>query len=193
MGLKDLVNNFACGFFILVERPLRVGDIVNISNFEGEVSHIGSRAVTVRTWDNMHMVVPNTEIFNKTFINWTASDNVVRCISDIRTSRADNPHDIKMLITQVLADQKEILKEPGFEVLLIEISDTIMSFEIRYYVNIRQVRSRISVMSSVLTNVWDVFVANGIKPAYQFQEVLLKTTTTPMNLITKTESNVLAG
>ena len=65
LGLRDLVNNFACGFLILLERPLRVGDIVNINETEGEVIHIGSRAVTIRTSDNMELLVPNAEIFNK--------------------------------------------------------------------------------------------------------------------------------
>src|SRR3990167_3371648 len=79
LGLRDLANNFASGFLILLERPIRVGDIVSIENTEGKVMHIGSRAVTIRTWDNADLVVPNTEIFNKSFTNWTFKDNVVRC------------------------------------------------------------------------------------------------------------------
>jgi len=174
MGLRDLINNFACGFLILLERPIRVGDIVNINSIEGEVAHIGSRAVTVRTWDNMHMLVPNTDIFNKSFINWTTHDNIVRCVTVITTNREDNPHEIKTIITKVLSENKDVLKEPGFEVLLKAINDTVMNFDVRYYVNVRQVRSRVSVMSAVLTQIWDSFAAHGIKPAYPYQEVLLK-------------------
>ena len=49
-GLRDLANNFVCGFLILLERPLRVGDIVGVNGIEGDVLHIGGRAVTIRTW-----------------------------------------------------------------------------------------------------------------------------------------------
>ena len=183
MGLRDLINNFACGFMILLERPLRVGDIVNVSDIEGEVLHIGGRAVTIRTWDNMHMLVPNTEIFNKTFINWTALDNTVRCVGTIPANRTDNPHEIKEIIIDILANHQDVMKTPEYEVLLKTIDQTVMTFEIHYYVNVRKVRSRISVMSSVLTQIWDAFVARGIKPAYSFQEILLTKIAEPANVV----------
>jgi len=174
LGLRDLANNFACGFLILLERPLRVGDIVNISGAEGEVTHIGSRAVSVRTWDYTDLVVPNTEIFNKSFTNWTARDNTVRTVVHIKISRHDNPHDVKVIIQNVVATHKEVLREPAPEVYLKEMTDTLMDFELRYCVNIRQVKSRTSVMSAVLMSIWDAFAAHGIKTPYPQQEIVLR-------------------
>lgn len=174
MGLRDLANNFVSGFLILLERPLRVGDIVNINNIEGEVTNIGGRAVTVRTWDCMEYVVPNTEIFNKSFTNWTARDNIVRTISHIKISRYDNPNIVKKIIIDVLAAHKDILKEPAHDVYLKEISDTLMDFELRYYVNIRQVKSRISVTSSILVSIWEAFAQHGIKPPSPHQEIFIR-------------------
>lgn len=173
LGLRDLANNFACGFLILLERPLRVGDIVNVGGIEGEVTHIGSRAVTVRTWDCMELVVPNAEIFNKSFTNWTAKDYTVRTVLRIKIGRYDNPHDIKVLIHNVLVEHKEVLSDPEPQVYLKEISDALMEFEIRYYVNIRQVKSRTSVASSVLMQIWDTFAAHGVKAPYPKREVVL--------------------
>ncbi len=177
LGLRDLANNFACGFLILLERPLRVGDIVNINNIEGEVTHIGGRAITVRTWDHMELVVPNVEIFNKSFTNWTARDNVVRSVVPIKISHYDNPHEVKVIIHNVLAAHKNVLSEPAPEVFLKEISDTLMEFEVRYFVNIRQVTSRISVISAVLMGIWDAFAKHGIKPPYPQHEILLRNET----------------
>lgn len=173
LGLRDLANNFACGFLILLERPLRVGDIVNIAGYEGEVKHIGSRAVTVRTWDHMELVVPNTEIFNKLFTNWTAKDTIIRSVVQIKTLRHDNPHEIKSLIQSVLAEHNDVLKEPMPEVYLKSMNDALMEFEIRYYVNIRLVASRTSVVSAVLMKIWDTFAAHGIKPPYPQHEIFL--------------------
>lgn len=180
LGLRDLANNFASGFLLLLERPLRVGDIVNISGYEGEVTHIGGRAVIIRTWDHMELVVPNAEIFNKAFTNWTAQDNIVRTLATIKISRYDNPHKVKVIIQNVLAGYKEILKEPIPEVILKEISDTLMEFEMRYYVNIRQVKSRVSVLSAVLMNLWDSFAQHGIKPPYPQHEVFLRNANPPV-------------
>lgn len=174
-GLRDLANNYVTGFFLLLERPLRVGDIVNVSGLEGEVTHIGGRAITVRTWDHMELMVPNAEIFNKSFTNWTARDNIVRTVSNIKISRYDNPHEVKVIIYNVLAAHKEVLKDPAPEVYLREMNDSLINFEIRYYVNIRQVISRTKVLSSVLMNVWDEFALHGIKAPYPQQEILLRT------------------
>lgn len=174
LGLRDLANNFACGFLILLERPLRVGDIVSINDVEGEVTHIGSRAITVSTWDRMELVVPNTEVFNKSFINWTARDNIVRTIVSIKIGRSDNPHEIRAIIQNVLILHKDVLKDPLPEVFLKEMNDTVMAFELRYFVNIRQVKSRTSVTSSLLMNIWDSFEQHGIKPPYPQQEVFLR-------------------
>lgn len=174
LGLRDLANNFACGFLILLERPLRVGDIVSINNIEGEVTHIGSRAVTVRTWDYMDLVVPNTEIFNKSFTNWTYKDNIVRSVVCVKIGRQDNPHDVKMIIHTVLAEHKKVLNEPVPEVFLKQMDDTTMDFEIRYYVNIRLVKSRTSITSDVLMSIWDAFAKHGIKPPYPQQEIYLR-------------------
>jgi potassium efflux system protein len=185
LGLRDLANNFACGFLILLERPLRVGDIVNINNFEGEVIAIGGRAVTVRTWDHMELMVPNAEIFNKSFTNWTAKDNIVRSVIPIQISRYDNPHEVGTIIKTVLAAHPDVLKDPPQEVFLKEMTDTRMEFELRYFVNIRHVKSRTSVVSSVLMNIWDEFARCGIKPPYPQHEIFLRSETPNMTLLNR--------
>lgn len=174
LGLRDLANNFACGFLILLERPLRVGDIVDIGGVEGEVVHVGGRAITVRTWDHMELMVPNTEIFNKSFTNWTAKDNIVRSVTHIQIGRYDNPHDVGLIIHNVLINHKEVLKDPVPEVFLQEMNDTRMEFELRYFVNIRMVKSRTSVRSAVLMKIWDEFGKHGIKPPYPQHEIFLR-------------------
>lgn len=181
-GLRDLANNFACGFLILLERPLRVGDIVNINAIEGEVTHIGSRAVTVRTWDYMDLMVPNTEIFNKSFTNWTFKDNIVRSVVCISIGRQDNPHEVKTIIHTVLAEHMSILKDPPSEVFMKEMDNLTMEFEIRYYVNIRQVKSRLSVISDILINIWDAFEKHGIKPPYPQQKIYIGQSEMPINI-----------
>lgn len=174
LGLRDLANNFVSGFLLLFERPLRVGDIININGLEGEVLHIGSRAVTIRTWEHMELLVPNAEFFSKSFTNWTSRDSVVRSIIPIKISRYDNPHEVKVIIQNILAKHDEVLKDPLPDVYLKDMSDTLMEFEIRYYVNIRQIKSRTSVISQLLLNLWDEFTKHGIKPPYPQHQILLK-------------------
>jgi small-conductance mechanosensitive channel len=174
LGLRDLFNNFACGFLLLIERPLRVGDTVSINGHEGEVMHIGSRAVTVRTWDHMDVYVPNAEIFGKSFTNWTGKDNIVRSVATIKINRHDSLPDVQALVQQVLAGHKDVLRDPLPEVYLKEISDVLVEFEVRYFINLRQIKSRIGLRSEVLMAVWETFEKHGIQPPYPHQEVHLR-------------------
>lgn len=174
LGMRDLFNNFASGFLLLLERPLRVGDTVTIDNIEGEVVHIGGRAVTIRTDDHVDLLVPNAEIFSKNFINWTVRDNIVRGVIHVHINVTDNPHAVQKLIYDVLHANKEILKEPAPEVFLKEMSDGSINFELRYFLNIRQVKSRQGLKSEILADIWDVFSAHGVKPCYPHREVMVR-------------------
>jgi potassium efflux system protein len=174
LGLRDLVNNFACGFLLLLERPVRVGDTVTIGGYEGEVVNIGGRAVTVRTWDHMDVLVPNAEIFSKTFLNWTAKDHIIRTVISIKINRHDKPHDVQTIIYQVLAVHKDVLRDPVPEVFLKELNDGMTEFEVRYFVNLRLVKSRVAIRSEVLVDIWEAFEKHGIKPPYPHHEIFVK-------------------
>jgi potassium efflux system protein len=171
LGLRDLFNNFACGFLLLIERPVRVGDTVTVDTYEGEVTHIGGRAVTIRTWDHMEVIVPNAEIFSKSFTNWTAKDTIVRTIIALKIDRHDNPLNVQQLVMDVLAAHKDVLVDPPPEVLMKEISDSLIELEVRYYLNLRQIKSRIGLRSEVLLAIWKAFAEHGIKPPYPQQEI----------------------
>lgn len=182
LGLRDLVNNFACGFLLLFERPLRVGDTVTINDYEGEVTHIGGRAVTIRTWDHMEVLVPNAEIYSKIFLNWTAKDYIVRTVIDIKINRHDRPQDVQSVIHQVLAAHKDVLNDPIPEVFLKELNDGMTEFEVRYYINLRQVKSRVGVRSEVLVAIWEKFEEHGIQPPYPHHEIFLKAGQLPLSV-----------
>jgi potassium efflux system protein len=171
LGLRDIANNFVCGFLLLFERPLRVGDTVCISGYEGDVVHIGGRAVTIRTFDHMEVLVPNAEIFSKTFTNWTGLDHIVRTVVVIKINRHDSPHDVQSLIYEVLAQHANVLADPAPEVYLKELAEGLIEFEVRYYVNLREVKSRTSVRSEVLMAIWEMFEKSGIKPPYPHHEI----------------------
>ncbi len=170
LGLRDLVNNFACGFLLLLERPLRVGDIVSVNGYEGDVMHIGGRSVTVRTWDHMEVIVPNAEIFSKSFTNWTAKDNIIRSVFAVKIHEGD-PVKVQELIYQVLDKHKDVLKDPVPEVYLKELAEGLVEFEVRFYLNIRQVKSRIGLRSEILMAVWDTFEKHAVKTPYPHREI----------------------
>lgn len=160
-GLRDFASNIVGGLMLLIERPVREGDLISLGNYEGKVAHIGIRSMRVSSWDNMEVLIPNAETFNKPFTNWTHQDGIVRTVIPIKVNRSDDPLMIQQLIMDVLAIIPEIVADPPPQVLLKQIDEVLLEFEVRYFINV-QVYTRFEVRSKVLFAILSQFKAAGI-------------------------------
>src|SRR5207253_3418534 len=77
-GLQEIVSNFVCGIILLLERPIRVGDVVTVSGMTGKVDRINIRATTIINGDNQSIIVPNREFITGNLVNWTHKDRILR-------------------------------------------------------------------------------------------------------------------
>jgi len=162
-GLRDFASNIVGGLMLLIERPVREGDLITLGEYEGRVAHIGIRSMRVSSWDNMEVLIPNAETFNKPFTNWTHQDNIIRSVVPIKVNRADDPGMVQQLIMDVLVIIPEVLNEPPPQVLLKQIDEVLIDFEVRYFINV-QSHTRFEVRSKVLFAIMAQFKAAGIKP-----------------------------
>ncbi len=173
-GLRDFASNIIGGLMLLIERPVREGDLITLGNYEGRVAHIGIRSMRVSSWDNMEVLIPNAETFNKPFTNWTHQDSIVRTVIPIKVSRADDPTMIQQLILDVLAIIPEIIDDPPAQVFLKQIDEALIEFEVRYFINV-QFHTRFEIRSKVLFAITAQFKAAGIKAPIPPISVELKT------------------
>lgn len=162
-GLRDFASNIVGGIMLLIERPVREGDLITLGGHEGRVAHIGIRSMRVSSWDNTEVLIPNAETFNKPFINWTHQDSIVRTVVPIKVSRDDDPVLIQSLIFEVLAIIPEIMLDPPSQVLLKQIDEALIEFEVRYFINI-QMYTRFEIRSKFLFALTAQFKAAGVKP-----------------------------
>jgi potassium efflux system protein len=162
-GLRDFASNIVGGIMLLIERPVREGDLITIGEYEGQVSHIGIRCMRVSSWDNTEVLIPNAETFNKPFTNWTHQDGIVRTVIPIKVSRSDDPVMVQQLILDVLAIIPEIVPDPPAQVFLKKIDEALIEFEVRYFINVQN-HSRVEVRSAVLFAITAQFKAAGIRP-----------------------------
>lgn len=161
-GLRDFASNIVGGIMLLIERPVREGDLITLGEHEGRVAHIGIRSMRVSSWDNTEVLIPNAETFNKPFINWTHQDSVVRTVVPIKVSREDDPLMIQQLIFEVLAIIPEILDEPPVQVFLKQIDEALIDFEVRYFINIQRY-TRFEIRSKFLFALMAQFKAAGVR------------------------------
>ncbi|EDN67600.1 MscS Mechanosensitive ion channel [Beggiatoa sp. PS] len=176
-GLQNVANNFISGILLLIERPLRVGDFVEIESptgtkvmYNGTVTHIGIRSLMLATQDNKKIIVPNSSVISSPFKNSTAASHsdesqIADTVLTIGISYDSDPHVVEFLLKELLENTPEILKEPTPQIYLSEFSDSKINFQFKYFVDTKTANV-LAVKSKVLFNIWDRFKASDIKMSY---------------------------
>lgn len=159
-GLQTVVNNFVCGLILLFERPLRVGDTIELGGKLAKIAKIGLRATTVRTADQADVIVPNTDLITSQVTNWTLKDRHARSIIPVGVTRgSDVPLVIQTLRECALA-HPGVMKSPEPEILFRSFGDSSRNFELRVW--IEDVDNRLQVESDLQQDIDRRFRQAGI-------------------------------
>jgi len=132
-GLQNVSNNFISGLIILFERPIKVGDRVEVEGIAGNIIQISARATTIITNDNIAIIVPNADFINLKVINWSLHDDKVRFNFPVGVSYNEDPKQIKKVLMEVAMACEGVLKEPTPDVLFEEFADSSLSFNLRVW------------------------------------------------------------
>ena len=134
-GLQSIVNNFVSGLILLFERPLHVGDIIEVGDLLGEVRRVGIRASTVRTWNGADIIVPNSDLIAKQVTNWTLGDRLRRIDLPIGLSYGSDPQEAIGILETVAKNHPDVLLFPAPSVVFTSYGDSSINFEIRAWTN----------------------------------------------------------
>ncbi|MBU2493083.1 MAG: mechanosensitive ion channel [Bacteroidetes bacterium] len=134
-GLQNITNNFVSGVIILFERPIKVGDRIEVGNINGDVTNISMRATTVLTNDNISIIVPNSEFISSTVINWSHTDKTVRFSFPVGVSYKEDPENIKNILFTIASENTDVLSEPEPKVLFDEYGDSSLMFNLSIWTN----------------------------------------------------------
>lgn len=130
-GLQNVVNNFVSGLILAFERPISVGDSVEVGTLWGRVNRIGIRSSIVRTFDGSEVIVPNADFISKEVINWTLSDVSRRLIVPVGVAYGSDPHQVLELLVRVARENPAIMPDPEPYGLFIGFGDSSLDFELR--------------------------------------------------------------
>lgn len=133
-GLQSVVNNFVSGLILLFERPVRVGDTIEIGGKWSEIKNIGLRATTVQTFDQADLIIPNADLVTNQVTNWTLSSRQVRLTITVGVAYGS---DVPMVMETLMACGKEnsrVAKAPAPEVLFLSFGESSLDFEFRVWV-----------------------------------------------------------
>jgi len=148
LGLQNVTSNFVSGLIILFERPIKVGDRVQVGGITGDVVQISPRATIVVSNDNIAIIVPNSEFVTSSVINWSYTDRDVRFNIPVGVSYSSEPQEVKKLLLEVAAEHGGVLKQPQPDVLFDSFGDSSLNFVLRVWT--RDYTSRPGVIRSDL-------------------------------------------
>jgi len=133
-GLQNIVNNFISGLILVYERPLQVGDTIEVENLLGRVNRIGIRSSNVKTYDGAEVIVPNGNLISNQLINWTLSDNKRRIEIKVGTSYGSDPNIVLEILKKVAMENEDTLKEPPPRALFEDFGDSSLNFRLLFWV-----------------------------------------------------------
>ena len=130
-GLQNIVNNFVSGLILIFERPIEAGDTVELGTLMGQVTRIGIRSSTIRTYDGAEVIVPNADLISKEVINWTLSDRYKRLIIPVGVAYGTDPRAVLNLLVDVAREDPDVLSFPEPYALFRQFGDSSLNFELR--------------------------------------------------------------
>ncbi|AXC14923.1 Potassium efflux system KefA protein / Small-conductance mechanosensitive channel [Acidisarcina polymorpha] len=132
-GLQNIVSNFASGLILLFERPIRIGDVIDVGGLVGSVRRIGARSSTLTTGQGAEVIVPNSNLLSNQVINWTLSSPWRRVEIPVGVAYGSDPEVIIQLLTAVASSIPDVMETPPPEAFFLGFGDSALNFELRFW------------------------------------------------------------
>ena len=174
-GAQRLINNFLSGLILLTERPVRVGDMIQIGEVTGIVEAIGTRSTRVRTETNLEVIVPNSALLETNVSNWTLSDPTIRTHITVGVCYG-SPADRVIEILETVAEQHiRVLDAPEAFAWFTGFGDNALEFELHFFLVFRSLTEQKKIQSELRLEVERRFRDEGIVVAFPQRDVHLDT------------------
>lgn len=133
LGLQNIVNNFVSGIILIFDRPLQLGDIVEIGSHTGRVREIGLRSSTLVTNDGAEVIIPNGDILSQQIVNWTLSNNQRRLEMDLVIQGSNDMEQVSSVIKQSVLKSEYITKEREPQILFTKVYDNGFALKVFFW------------------------------------------------------------
>ncbi len=172
-GLRNIADNFVSGLILLMERPIKVGDRIEVGGLQGQVIAIRARSTTVRTNNNIDIIVPNAEFVSTRVTNLSHSDNRVRFKLPVGVHYNSDVHRVEAALLAAAAASPDVLPHPEPQVCFMGFGDSSLDFELRIWSETLIERPN-KLRSQVNFKIWEQFKKDGIEIPYPQRDLYIK-------------------
>jgi small-conductance mechanosensitive channel len=170
-GLQTIVNNLVSGIILAFEKPIQIGDIIQVGVIEGVVKDIGIRASKIKNWEGAEVIIPNGDLLAQHLTNWTLSDKQRRVELTIGVAY-DSDMDLVTSLVQEELKAEGILNAPTSRVLLHDFADNSVNFRVLFWVD--DVDVWITIRDQVMRGIFKSFKENNIEIPFPQRDLYVK-------------------
>src|SRR5262245_18649326 len=160
-GLQNITSNFFSGLILLFERPIKIGDRVEIGGVVGEVREIGARATTIVTDESVAMIVPNSQFVSERVTNWSRPDRLTAYTLSFHVSHTSDPELVRQVLLAAAAGHRDVLPEPNAEVEFVEVGLGALRFQLQVW-STEHLKTAGTLRSDLNFEVWRQLAAAGV-------------------------------
>ncbi|MBQ4833113.1 mechanosensitive ion channel [Pseudoalteromonas sp. MMG010] len=165
-GAQNIINNFISGWILMWERPIRIGDFLEVGAAKGIVETINTRSTRIRRNDGVHMLIPNSQLLENTVTNWTLIDRCARSFVNVGVAYGSDVVLVKRLIQEVLNEHDAILTTPNSNVLFDDFADSSLLFSATFWVNADTETTLRQVRSDLRFSIYAIFKTHNVEIAF---------------------------
>ena len=172
-GAQNIINNFISGWILMWERPIRIGDFLEVEDAKGIVEQINTRSTRIKRVDGVHLLIPNSKLLENTVINWTLVNSLMRATVRVGVAYGTSAKKVSELILQATTEQSKVLTDPKPLVTFEDFGDNALIFEVNFWMN-SNVEGGLRVMrSNIRFRLDELFEEHKIVIAYPQRDVHL--------------------
>jgi small-conductance mechanosensitive channel len=171
-GLQNIVNNLVSGLILAFERPVQIGDIIEVDSRSGVIKEIGIRASKIATADGAEVIVPNGDLISHHVINWTLSNNNRRVELMVGVAYGTDIEKVKRLLKDILSKRDDIMKDPEPVIFVHNLSESSVDFRVLFWA--ADINQWVGLKSMVLSDIYTIFNKEGIDIPYPTHDINLK-------------------
>ena len=188
-GFQDIAKNFGSGLILLFERPIQVGDFIEVGNYMGSVESIGARSVTIRTLDRVSIIVPNSRFLEDEVINWSHHNPVSRIHVPVGVSYSADVKEVKKALLEAGKNHPEVLSVPQPQVLFTGFGDSSLDFKLFVWIN--KPAHQVSIKSDLCFRIEASLKEHKIEIPFPQRDLHLRTGELPLKLSPEIEQALL--
>lgn len=170
-GMQTILKNFMSGLILLFERPVQIGDVVQVDQITGRIKKIGIRASLIQHFDGIETLVPNSLLLETQLTNWNLSDTKLRHSVCVGVAYGSNPRDVSRLLLHAAAEHGQILEHPEPEVRFEDFGSDALMFRLLFWIDTTKSPGRSAIASDLRFMIERLFSEAGIAMAFPQREI----------------------